>query len=329
MKADIVSGNYDETLDQYRLIAAQPISTEAPSTVALFEQFTAKKRQDGVSELAIATKYKALRANIARYGNNVTTHEDARQLVALLRNRQSLQTANQNLVLLKSFGHWLVQQQLVEENLFNSVVSLKGINIKAQDRTPFTKEELLLFLETARTHKTGYQYYDFCYVLLALGLRPSEAIGLRWMHVNLDRKEVTICESLGRSPDGRSSGRVRQRKGTKTNKTRVLPLSNRLVTMFAGRKSALAQPNDLIFTTPTGKPIDDRMFRERYWRRICEAAGIPYRPPYVARHTFISHGIEYKRWSPQQAASLAGHSSTRMVSEVYGHMIDVPELPDV
>lgn len=328
MKADIVSGEYDETLNRYRLIANEPEPTTTPSTVALFEQFTDKKRRDGVSGQAIATKYSALRSNIARYGKDITTTEDAHQLVAMLRSRQSTRTANQNLVLLKSFGRWLVEQQLTEENLFNSVVPLKSSNTSVQDRTPFTTEEVLLFLKTARTHKTGYQYYDFCYVLFSLGLRPSEAIGLRWCHVNLDRKEVTIRESLSRSTDGRSSGGARQRKGTKTGRVRVMGLNEQLVRMFAGRKSAITQPDDLIFTTPTGRPIDDRMFCRRYWRRICEAAGIRYRPPYAARHTFVSHGIEYKRWTPQQAASMAGHSSTRMVSEVYGHMMDAPELPD-
>ena len=328
MKADIVSGEYDETLDRYRLLASEPAQPTAPSTVALFEQFTAKKRRDGVSGQAIATKYNALRSNLARYGRAITTTEDAHNLLALLRGRQSAKTANQNLVLLKSFGRWLVEQQHIKENVFDSVVPLKGSKASIQDRTPFTRDETLLFLETARTHKTGYQYYDFCLVLLSLGLRPSEAIGLRWCHVDLVRKQVTIKESLSRSEDGRSSGRSRQRKGTKTGNARKLPLNERLVQMFAGRKSVIAQPDDLVFTTPTGKPIDDRMFCRRYWRRICEAAGIPYRPPYAARHTFISHGIEYKRWSPQQAASMAGHSSTRMVSEVYGHMMDTPELPD-
>ena len=328
LKADIVSGEYDETLDRYRLIPSESAPITAPSTVTLFEQYTADKRRAGVGGLAITTKYKALQSNIARYGNDITTAEDAYQLVSMLRSRQSPQTANQNLVLLKSFGRWLVEQQHLRENIFHSVVPLKGSKASVQDRTPFTTEEALLFLETARNHKTGYQYYDFCYVLLSLGLRPSEAIGLRWSHVNLARKEVTIRESLSRSADGRSSGGARQRKGTKTGRVRVLRLNDRLIGMFAGRKNAIAQPDDLIFTTPTGKPIDDRMFCRRYWRRICEAAGIPYRPPYTARHTFISHGIEYKRWSPQQAASMAGHSSPRMISEVYGHMIDTPELPD-
>ena len=328
IKADLLNGEYDATLAKYRVIDQPNSTSAAPSTVELFEQFTAQKRREGVSGQAIATKYNSLRSNIARYGEDIISTEQAYQLVAMLRDRQSSRTANQNLVLLKSFSDWLVNKQHLQQNIFESIKPLKSSNINVQDRTPFTKEELLLFLETMRTHPTGYQYYDFTVVLFSLGLRPSEAIGLRWCHVNLDRQEVVIRESLSRSEDGRSSGGARQRKSTKTGTSRVLPLNDRLLVLFAGRKTATAQPDDLIFTTATGRPIDDRMYCRRYWRRICEEAGIAYRPPYAARHTFVSHGIEYKRWSPHQAASMAGHSSTRMISEVYGHMMDTPELPD-
>ncbi len=328
MMADIVTGEYDDTLNKYRLMPGKATPITSPSTVALFEQFIEKKRRDGVSGQAIAGKYQALRANIKRAGHDIATPEDACQLIELLRTRQASVTANQNLVLLKSFGRWLVEEQHIEENIYSDINPLKPSGISAQDRTPFTKEELLLFLKTMRSHSVGYQYYDFCVVLFLLGLRPSEAIGLRWGRVNLDRREVLICESLSRSDDGRTSGAARQRKGTKTGKSRVLPLNDRLVTLFEGRQSAITQPDDLVFTSPTGKPIDDRMFRERYWKRICEEAGIRYRPPYTARHTFISYGIEYMRWTERQAATMAGHSSTRMVSETYGHMMDRPELPD-
>lgn len=329
MMADIVADEYDDTLVKYGLIAGETSPPPTPSTVALFEQFTEKKRRDGVSGQAIASKYRALRSNIQRVGKDISTEDDAYELIELLRSRQAPTTANQNLVLLKSFGSWLVEQQYIEQNIYSSIKPLKASGVSVQDRTPFTKEELFLFLTTMRKHSVGYQYYDFCVVLFLLGLRPSEAIGLRWGRVNLERREVLICESLSRSEDGRTSGASRQRKGTKTGRSRILPLNDRLIDMFEGRKSAIAQPDDLVFTSPTGKPIDDRMFRERYWKRICQESGIRYRPPYTARHTFISYGIEYMRWTERQAATLAGHSSTRMVSETYGHMMDRPELPDL
>ncbi len=164
--------------------------------------------------------------------------------------------------------------------------------------------------------------------MLSLGLRPSEAIGLRWQHIDLDRKQVTISETMARSEDGKTAGYARQRKPTKTVNVRTLPLRDHLVTLFQGRRSPESQPDDLVFTTARGCVIDDHNFRERVWLKTCKQAGIKYRPPYTTRHTLLSHGIEYKGWSLPQAAQIAGHTSTRMVAETYGHMLDRPQFPE-
>ncbi len=329
LESDIIGDLYDPTLDRYRVIRAAAPLTPTVSTVALFEQFTEMKRSEGVSAQALATKYSALRSNIARLGHDVATVEDARELVQLLRARQSPLTANQNLILLKSFGKWLCENAQMGTNLFESIKPQKGASIKVQDRTPFTRDELSLFLETMRSHPTASHYYDFTVVLFSLGLRPSEAIGLRWRHINMGRREITIRESLSRAGDGKSAGKARQRKGTKTGNVRILPLNDRLIDLFTARWYLGAQPDELIFSASDGGPIDDRNYRVRYWRMICEQAGIPYRPPYTARHTMISYGLEYGGWTERQAAFMAGHTSTRMISETYGHLMERPELPDL
>jgi integrase len=85
-------------------------------------------------------------------------------------------------------------------------------------------------------------------------------------------------------------------------------------------------PDELVFTSPTGRAIDDHNFSQRCWRRICQKAGIPYRPPYIARHTALSHIVE-STGSLAMAAAVAGHSSLRMVSQTYGHLIAKIQMP--
>lgn len=328
IKADLVTGNYDPTLVKYKPAANVRSRQTSRSTVDLFEQFTEQKRRNGVSAATILARYTSMKSNIARHGVNIASQEDAMQLVEMIRARQSSITSNHNLILLKSFGRWLKEQQLAEENYFALINPLKRTSNAKQDRTPFTKREVKSLLNAMKSHPTAYRYYDFTLVLFSLGLRPSEAIGLRWCHINMDRREVTIRESMGRSIDSYGRG-TRQRKGTKTGKVRTLPLNDLLLSMFAGRLTAESQPDDLVFIDEDGRPVCDRKFRESYWRPLLKELNIPYRPPYTARHTFISHGIEYKNWSPQQAAAMAGHSNTRMVADVYGHMMEKPELPDI
>ena len=330
IEADIISGDYDESLDRYRMAHTVLPSMPELSTVSLFEQFMEYKRLEGVSGQALSSKYKSLRSNIRRLGKDLLTTDDARHLVALLRKRQAPRTANQNLTLLKSFGAWLVESGHFDQNLFDGIRRQKGAKAsKQQDRTPFTPDELARFLPAMLLHPTASHYYDFTVLLFSLGLRPSEAIGLRWSHVDLVRRTVTIRESLSRGEDGRTAGGARQRKGTKSDNARTLPLNQTLVDILTARWSLDALPDDLIFLAVGGQPIDDRNYRNRYWKPICEAARIPYRPPYTARHTLISHGLEYYGWTNKQAAAIAGHTTTRMIEETYSHLMEMPEMPDI
>ncbi len=331
IEADIISGSYDQSLERYEIIAHQVRwQRSSQSTAELFDAFTQFKSKDGTSGQTIATKYRALRSNIIRFDRYVLTPTDAYELVELLRSRQSPRIANQNLVLLKEFGRWLTSESHFKQDLFEGIRPLKGAAaVKVQDRTPFSQSELSQFLMTMLLHPTASHYYGFTLTLFSLGLRPSECIGLRWAHIDLDRRLVTIRESLSRSSDGLTSGKNRQRKGTKTDNVRVLKMSDRLHHLFHTLKPLNAQPDSLIFTAAGGGPIDDHNYRERYWKVVCESANIRYRPPYTSRHTLISHGLEYGGWTPKQAAAVAGHTTTRMIEETYSHLMDMPEMPDV
>src|SRR5262245_48299923 len=47
-------------------------------------------------------------------------------------------------------------------------------------------------------------------------------------------------------------------------------------------------PDDFVFTTPTGAPIDKTNFYQREWLPALRAAGVRARPFCNARHTYIS-----------------------------------------
>ena len=165
------------------------------------------------------------------------------------------------------------------------------------------------------------KYRDFILFLLYSGARPSEAIGLRWEHIDFSRNELHICESLSRGAHG-----TRIRKSTKTiDGDRILTLPSNIRTMLEGRAKGKLNPEGLIFTSPTGRPIDDHNFSRRIWKRLCAKAAIPYRRPYNARHSVAGHAINQGATLPQ-VAYILGHSNARMVSQTYGHMIDRPQL---
>ena len=322
---DIAYDQFDPTLAKYRPMYAQSNSL---STIELFENFIQHRQEEGTSGQAISSRYKPMLANLKRFESNIASPDHAREFISILRSRQSPRIANQNLTMLKAFGKWCVANNYLDNNPYMEIKPLKSAR-PVQNREPFSLEEVKQFFIALKADPVTNHYHDFCLILLSLGIRPSEAIGLRWQHLNLDEAKVTIKESLSRAEDGNSAGYARVRKPTKTETTRVLPLSPLLITMFTARRPENAQPDDLIFLTPKGHPIDDRRFRERIWKRVCSAAGITYRPPYTSRHTLISHGIEKMGWTLPQAAQVAGHKNTRMVMETYGHALEKPEFPDM
>jgi integrase len=320
IETEMAAGIFDPTLDRYRPAK----KTETIDTVTLFERFIIYRQRQGTSGQAISTRYRPLLANLRRFERSISTEQDARDFMEVLRSRQSPTISNQNLSLLRGFCDWAIQAGHIDTNPFTAIKPVKATKNRRQ---PFSREEISKILATAKFHRTYSSYHDFILILLSLGLRPSEAIGLRWQHIDLMRKQVTITESLSRSADGRSSGTARQRKATKTTSQTVLPLTDRLCTMLAGRRPLECKPDDLVFTSAKGLAIDDHSFSQRVWKRILQDAGVEHRPPYNSRHSFTSHLIESGASLPQVAAML-GHRSTRMVAETYGHMLDRPTMPE-
>jgi integrase len=312
IERDIALEKFDTTLERYRhSIDAKP--DRRLITPDLFAKYI-------VQLPTKSPRHTAMLANLTRHGD-IEDESDAQKFFQYLSTRQSPGTLNSNRLLLINFGKWLVKNNHIADNFFANLPTQKNQRDRTK-RRPFTTEEVRQFLATVRVHQHYYCYYDFCLLLFTLGLRPSEAIGLRWQDVDLERGTITIVQSLSRNQTG--TGRIR--KETKTGTTRTLKLNTTILDILKGRKNSHCQPADLIFPSSKGQAIDDHNFSQRIWRTICKTSGIEYRPPYVARHTCISHLIENGA-SLVQAAAIAGHTNTRMVSEVYGHMLEQPDLP--
>ena len=60
--------------------------------------------------------------------------------------------------------------------------------------TPWSADEARMFIETARHDRL----YPLWAVALAIGLRRGEALGLRWVDVDLINERVVIAKALSR-----------------------------------------------------------------------------------------------------------------------------------
>lgn len=310
---DVLSGNFDGNLDRYHLTPKSEVlkapEAKPKSLLDLWDSWV------GTLSLSAATKgdhYKVIRSQISKADPKpLETHWFTEADLAA-------STFNTRLGFLRRLGKWALQERLMDLNPWELINSRK---VSRQPIKPFDAREIKLILQG---FKTMYpRWLSYTKFLLATGVRSGEAIGLQWKHINFERGELTIAESLSRDRTGNGYRKIR--KGTKTGSIRVLPMSEPLRSLLLALRPEGAKPDALIFQNRKGGYLSESKYRET-WIKVLAAQRVEYRCPYKTRHTCLSHAIE-QGVPITGVAYLAGHSSTAMVIQHYGHMVNRPSLP--
>jgi integrase len=163
---------------------------------------------------------------------------------------------------------------------------------KARSRKPkpWSVEEARRFLESARTD--GDPLYAAYTLVLILGLRRGEALGLAWEDVDLNQAEARISWQVQRI-----EGRLLRRE-TKTEASDApLPLPAICLAALKDRRERQAalktaagrtwQNTGLVVTTRLGTAVEPRNFHRRFKER-CVKAGVREIPVHSTRRTCAS-----------------------------------------
>jgi integrase len=268
-----------------------PPPPPAKGQLELFDDWCEWLGNRGTSPDTLAGRYATLRSYLAHWGE-VTTADQAQSAINSLASADrpgrrntpcSAATCRAYLSNFKGFGSWLVNRGHLEKNPWVEALPPKG-GTDPTKRRAFSVAEVTQILGACQLPAYKH-WYPYVALLLYTGLRPSEAIGLRWFDVDLVKGEMRILGALARSVT--QNQRVR-----KTTKTGVS--GNRTITIVPSLAAALetiprGQPHDLLFSDPAGGPIDDNEFSQRDWRGILGAAGVAHRPPIcVPTHLLVS-----------------------------------------
>ena len=185
-----------------------------------------------------------------------------------------------------------MREELVERNVAELVTTPKQRKRKV---VPWTSEEARRFLESARSDLDAL--YAAFVLVLVLGMRKGEVLGLRWAAVDLDRRELMVDHQLQR---------VRRQLLYRETKTEAsddsLPLPDIASTALRLRKAqhqevieqageawrlfedAEGDPVELVFTGRYGTPIDPRTFNRAFTAR-CDVAAVRPLTVHDARRT--------------------------------------------
>ncbi|MFD8383954.1 tyrosine recombinase XerC [Streptomyces sp. NPDC059679] len=211
---------------------------------------------------------------------------------------------------------------MTEELITKNVAALVKVRSgRKRKREPWSVEEARTFLEAAR--KAGDPLYPAYVLILVLGFRRGEVLGLTWESVNLDAGEITVERQLQRI------NRQLVHDETKTEaSTATLPLPQICVTALQLRQKAqeaakqaardLWTDSDFVFTTRYGTPIEPRNFNREFTARSAKA-GVRGIRLHDTRHTCGSL-LAALDVHPRIAMQILRHSKIAVTMEVYTHV---------
>ena len=208
---------------------------------------------------------------------------------------------------------------------------------------PYTVDEVRLLLKTALDRRNGARWA----IALALGLRQSEVLGLKWSDVDVDAGRLVVrrgrlrprwehgCDgSCGRKYGGHCPQRKALRSETSETKSRAgrraVGLPAELVELLRKHKVTQEREREIVcqlwvdggwvFATPTGRPVNPRTDWDD-WKALLAAAGVRDGRLHDARHTAAT--VLLLLGVPERAVmGVMGWSNTAMAAR-YQHLTAV------
>ncbi|HEX6403696.1 MAG TPA: site-specific integrase [Pseudonocardiaceae bacterium] len=210
--------------------------------------------------------------------------------------------------------------QAVTEDLIakNTATSIKLPAVRKRKGKVWSSEEARRFLESARSESDPL--YAVYVLILVLGLRKGEVLGLTWDDVDLDVGELSIGRQLQRV-----SKQLLHRETKTSTSDATLPLPDICAAALklrateeadAREKAGTAwQGGKLIFTTKWGTPIEPRNFN-RSWDARCVKARVRKITVHDGRRTCATLLVDLDV-HPRQVMQILRHAQIAVTMEIY------------
>lgn len=244
------------------------------------------------------------------------------EVEAMLRRKTESGLSSSTCMRIRSVLQMALHKAQVEGQVHRNVAELaRRPRVTHEERRSLNAEEAKRLLAAVQ----GTSMEAPMTVMLLHGLRPGEAMGLTWGDIDFDQRVLRVRRSLKREPAGLRLGDVKTARSE-----RPLAMPSPVLRALRRRKVQQAEellragvgapPDDLVFTTSTGTPIDPSNLR-RALSRVTKAAELGHWKPYELRHSCTSL-LSAAGVPLEQIADILGHKGVRMTAEVYRHRID-------
>ena len=167
-------------------------------------------------------------------------------------------------------------------------------------------------------------------LLISSGVRPGEALGLKWDDVDFENKRIIVRRALSSVSGG--GWKLEEPKTSRSRRTIPLPLTT-MKDLREHEKDQAAEKlksepgkyNDqgFVFAYKNGEPLTLRNLTRRHFKPLLEKAGLPDIRLYDLRHTCATLLLSAGE-NPKVVSERLGHASVTLTLDTYSHV-----LPDM
>ncbi len=185
----------------------------------------------------------------------------------------------------------------------NPMDYVRNLRERKPEIDPFTMDEAQSLLGAAHDSERA-----LVTVLIFAGLRPGEALGLRWEDIDFHEGLIKVRRHINRFGVGLPKT---------TSSERDVYMLPPVREAFQEQRARSQMRSEFVFANENGKrPFDLDNVRQRNWIRLLRRAGLRYRPLYQCRHTYatllLSAGEDMRF-----VASQMGHTNLAMIIRHY------------
>lgn len=221
-------------------------------------------------------------------------------------------------------------QRALENGLVNNN-PVRGISVSFDDNEE--KEVKALSIKEQRIFQNSIEdshYRELFNVMLLTGLRISEAMGLRWSDINLDKKELHVKRSIVSVPiEGSYQYMINPTKSRSSRRT--IPLNDEAVRFLKDQwektKDIEQHDNlfdDMVFVGRSGKSCSftniSKILKTRVQTLNKKGYEIQHISTHMLRHTFATRCYE-SGMSLKVVSKILGHSKLDITADRYTHVL--------
>ncbi|MDY6827584.1 MAG: site-specific integrase [Bacillota bacterium] len=160
-------------------------------------------------------------------------------------------------------------------------------------------------------------------LLLASGMRPSEALALKWSDIDFEKKRVTVNRSLTRPRGG--GWRLQELKTSGSRRT--VPLPATVINDLREHKNnqKIVKLDGFVFSAKGGEPAHEGNISRRHFKPLLREAGLPDIRLYDLRHTCATLLLAAGE-NPKVVSERLGHAGITLTLDTYSHVL--PDMQD-